>query len=43
MSIKEDAAVKLNEAYENLLYEKQTQTSRGGNSVSSSMDAEGYE
>lgn len=33
---------KLNEAYENLLYEKQTQTSRGGNSVSSSMDAEGY-
>lgn len=34
---------KLDEAYENLLYEKQTQKSRGGTNVSSSMDAEGYE
>lgn len=31
---------RLDEAFENLLYEKQTQKSRGGNNVSSSMDAE---
>lgn len=34
---------KLDDAYENLLYEKQTQKSRGGTNVSSSMDAESYE
>lgn len=33
---------KLNEAKENLMYEKETQISRGGNIVSSSMDAENY-
>lgn len=33
---------KLNEAKENLMYEKETQISRGGNIVSSSMDAETY-
>lgn len=33
---------KLNEAKENLMYEKETQISRGGNVVVSSMDAEKY-
>ena len=33
---------KLEEAKENLMYEKQTEISRGGNQVLSSMDAESY-
>lgn len=33
---------KLEEAKENLMYEKQTEMSRGGNAVLSSMDAENY-
>jgi hypothetical protein len=33
---------KLEEAKQNLLYEKETELSRGGNIVSSSMDAENY-
>lgn len=33
---------KLEEAKQNLLYEKETEISRGGNIVSSSMDAENY-
>lgn len=33
---------KLEEAKQNLLYEKETEISRGGNIVSSSMDAESY-
>lgn len=33
---------KLEEAKENLMYEKQTELSRGGNTVLSSMDAEDY-
>lgn len=33
---------KLEEAKENLMYEKETELSRGGNIVSSSMDAENY-
>lgn len=34
---------RLEEAKENLMYEKETELSRGGNVVSSSMDAEAYE
>lgn len=34
---------KLNEAKENLMYEKQTEVSRGGNVILSSMNAEEYE
>ena len=34
---------KLNEARENLMYEKETELSRGGGIVSSSMDAENYQ
>lgn len=33
---------KLDEAKENLIYEKETKLSRGGNTVLSSMDADGY-
>ena len=33
---------KLQEAKENLMYEQETQTARGGNVVSSSMDASDY-
>lgn len=33
---------KLREAKENLLYEKETETARGGNVITSSMDAEAY-
>ena len=33
---------KLEEAKQNLLYEKETEMARGGNIVSSSMDAENY-
>lgn len=33
---------KLNEAKENLMYEKEVELARGGNQVSSSMDAEAY-
>lgn len=33
---------KLEEAKQNLLYEKETEIARGGNTVSSSMDASEY-
>ena len=33
---------KLNDAKENLMYEKETELSRGGGTVTSSMDAEAY-
>ena len=33
---------KLEEAKQNLMYEKETELSRGGNTVLSSMDAEEY-